>query len=388
MDPAIQTLKEAIDTLKAAIDTLVEAGPLVPADGQSIKHLFGEFSRLESVVTEATASFEASGDWAPDGAKTAVAWVASQCRVPKSYARRTVHRGKELAHLPAFARAWSEGRISSAQVDTISSVRNDTTEEALARDEQVLCDQAATLSVERFTRAVAYWAQFADPDGTENAEDKRQASRDVYVEQSFQGLWLGKMTLDPISGAIVAGELARLEHDLFEADWAQAKEALGTDPTSADLARTPGQRRADALVEMATRSRSTPADARRPAPLFSVLVGYETLHGRVCELAQGTVIAPGALLPWLDEAYLERAVFTPANRVEVSETARLFTGATRRAIELRDRECTHPYCDGCRRCDVDHIVPYGEGGPTTQENGRLLCSFHNRLRTQRPPPSG
>ena len=189
MDPAIQALK-------AAIDTLVDAGPLVPADGQSIKHLFGEFSRLESVVTEATASFDASGDWAPDGAKTAVAWVASQCRVPKSYARRTVHRGKELAHLPEFARAWSEGRISSAQVDTISSVRNDTTEEALARDEQVLCDQAATLSVEQFTRAVAYWAQFADPDGTETAEDKRQASRDVYVEQSFQGLWLGKITLE------------------------------------------------------------------------------------------------------------------------------------------------------------------------------------------------
>ena len=381
MDPAIQTLKEAIDTL-------VDAGPLVPADACSIEHLFAQFARFESVLTEATASFADSGDWAPDGAKTAAAWVSRRCRVPTSQARRVAKRGRELAHLPEFARAWSEGRISSAQVDTVSSVRNDTTEAALARDEQVLCDQAATLSVDRFARAVAYWAQYADPDGAENAEDKRQASRDVYVAESFQGLWLGKITLDPISGAIVAEELSRLERDLFEADWAQAKEALGKDPTGADLARTPGQRRADALVEMATRSRSTPADARRPAPLFSVLVGYETLHGRVCELAQGTVLAPGALLPWLDETYLERAVFTPDNRVEVSEAARLFTGATRRAIELRDRECTHPYCDGCRRCDVDHIVPYGEGGPTTQENGRLLCGFHNRLRTQRPPPSG
>ena len=26
-------------------------------------------------------------------------------------------------------------------------------------------------------------------------------------------------------------------------------------------------------------------------------------------------------------------------------------------------------------------------GPTTQENGRLLCPFHNRLRNQRPPPA-
>ena len=40
-------------------------------------------------------------------------------------------------------------------------------------------------------------------------------------------MWLGKMTLDPINGAIVANELNRLEHDLFEADCAEAKERLG-----------------------------------------------------------------------------------------------------------------------------------------------------------------
>ena len=85
-----------------------------------------------------------------------------------------------------------------------------------------------------------------------------------------------------------------------------------------------------------------PSNGRRPSPLFSVLIDYEALRGRVCELAQGTAVAPGSLLPWLDEALIERVVFAPARRVEVSETARLFSGATRRAIELRDRECTHP----------------------------------------------
>jgi hypothetical protein len=196
------------------------------------------------------------------------------------------------------------------------------------------------------------------------------------------------MTMDPLSGAAVADELARLEAELFEADWAEAKERLGTDPTLSDLARTPGQRRCDALAEMAERSRTAPANGRRPVPLISVLVDFPTLTGRICELADGTVLTPGALLPLLDEAYIERAVFSPGNRVEVSEQARLFTGATKRAIELRDRTCTHPYCDGSRPCQVDHIIPYAEGGPTNQENGRLLCGFHNRLRNQRPPPTG
>ena len=130
-----------------------------------------------------------------------------------------------------------------------------------------------------------------------------------------------------------------------------------------------------------------PAEGRRPAPLFSVLVGYEALHGRICELSSGSVISPGSLLAYLEEADFERAVFAPGQRVEVSVTARLFSGATRRAIELRDRTCTHPFCDvPAERCQIDHIVPYALGGQTTQENGRLLCGWHNRLRNQRPPP--
>ena len=73
--------------------------------------------------------------------------------------------------------------------------------------------------------------------------------------------------------------------------------------------------------------------------------------------------------------------------VEVSVTSRFFTGGTRRAIELRDRECTNEYCDvRADRCQGDHVITFTEGGLTDQENGRVLCGFHNRLRNQRPPP--
>ena len=88
----------------------------------------------------------------------------------------------------------------------------------------------------------------------------------------------------------------------------------------------------------------------------------------------------------MDSAYFERAVFSLGNRVDVSVRARLFSGGTRRAIELRDRICTHPYCyEPAENCQGDHIETWAEGGPTTQENGRLLCGFHNRLRNQRAP---
>jgi hypothetical protein len=378
-----------LDEITEMMDRLVESDPSSWADRASVEALQRQLARFEAFVTKATGEFDAWGDWGLDDAGSAVMWLVTKCRMPKAQARRQLHRARHLRRLPECATAWADGDITGAHVDRIASLRRDATEEALDRDEALLVDQARNLRYDAFVRTTAYWEQLADPDGAEADYEKRHARREMYLVNSFGGMWLGKMTLDPISGAVVSDELDRIREELFEADWAASREDLGRDPTPGELSRTPDQRRADALVEMATRSRSATAEGRRSAPLFSVLVDYPTLQGRICELAQGTVVPPGSLLPWLDRAYIERVVFGPDRRVEVSATARLFTGATRRAIELRDRECTHPFCDvPAASCQVDHITPYAVGGPTTQENGRLLCGAHNRLRNQRPPPGG
>jgi hypothetical protein len=262
------------------------------------------------------------------------------------------------------------------------------TEEALARDESRLVDYARTLKFAQFSHALSYWEQHADQDGAEEADFARQARRDAYLVAGPDG-YLGRMNFGFIDGAVVANELQRLEEEFFKADWAEAKERLGRDPHVHELARTPAQRRADAMVEMAVRSASTPADAQRPQPRFSVLVGFETLAGRISELEGGPVVTPGSLLDWMDRATFERIVFSPGKRIECSVTSRFFTGATRRALEVRDLECCHEFCDlSADKCEMDHIVPYSEGGLTTQENGQVLCDYHNRLRYERPPPDG
>jgi HNH endonuclease len=117
-----------------------------------------------------------------------------------------------------------------------------------------------------------------------------------------------------------------------------------------------------------------------------VLVGYETFAGRMCELASGTVVTPGSLLPWLTAAWVERVVFDAPNRVKnVGVRRRLFTGATRRAVEVRDRECYSEFCDvAAGACEIDHVEPYAAGGPTVDSNGRPACRDHNRNR--HPPP--
>jgi len=386
-----------LENFEDALEALIASGAENYGDRDSMERLHQVAARYESFMTEAIGAFEKGEEWAADGAKTATAWIATRCRVSRARTRRRVRLGRTLRHLPAVAAAWREGAIGEDQAQAIAWARRHRTEASMARDEEMLVSQASEMGFEDFSRALAYWKQLADADGAEASDRERQASRDVFLTSSISDMWLGQITLDPVNGAIVSGELNRLEHDLFEADCAEAKERLGRTARLDELARTSGQRRADALVEMATRSRTAPADGIRPAPLFSVLVGFETLKGRICELENGTVLHPSVLEPWMDSAYFERALFSLGNRIDVSVRSRFFTGGTRRAIELRDRICTHPHCyEPAENCQVDHIETYATGGLSTQDNGRLLCGFHNRLRNQRegrgqqrqrPPPS-
>jgi hypothetical protein len=191
----------------------------------------------------------------------------------------------------------------------------------------------------------------------------------------------------------VANAVAAIEQELFEADWADARNRLGDAAVEADLRRTAAQRRADALVEMAIRAMTAPADGKRPAPLFTVLCGLARF-AQIVETAAGTVITPGEAAEYVDGADIERVVFeSPSRVIDLGKRTRFFVGALRRVIEIRDRRCQGP---GCRtpadQCHIDHRNEYAFGGLTCQENGECQCPWHNRRKEQRrrqtkPPPN-
>ena len=163
-----------LDIINEELDRLGGLDPSALADPESIVALHQVAARAESLATRATAAFDAAGDWAPDGARTASAWVTARCRVKKSEARRRVRRGRELRFLPETTRAWAEGDITGAHVDVMISLRTRETEAALIRDEALLVDQARNFTFAQFTRAAAYWRQLADPDGAD--QDAEQAA--------------------------------------------------------------------------------------------------------------------------------------------------------------------------------------------------------------------
>jgi hypothetical protein len=281
-------------------------------DPESNKEMARTFAALDYARTKMAADFDASGAWASSGAKTAAAWLSTTNRTPLNESRGLVRRGRRLRHLPYFEEAWAAGLITAAHIDVVARVRRPATEWALARDEPLLVEQAKTLQFRDFVRVIAYWELHADPIGAEEAAERAIDGRDVYLTPSLGGIFLGRITLDPISGAQVHGELARIVNELYQADHTEAADRLGRSPKVDELRRTNRQRWADALVEMAVRSGTAPANGRRPEPLFSVMVNHEALIGPMCQMAQsGIVLPPGSLLRWLEQADFERAVFLP-----------------------------------------------------------------------------
>ncbi len=395
--PARATVLADLVERAAAVLAELSTVDLDGVDGAVLGDALGELQRLRGRLDVAEARvlgrFDAERAWEPSGAKTAAAWVAWTQRLPIGVARQRVRHGRALRALPDIEAAWADGHLDRSHVITLLGARTPRTRAVFDADHRVLLDAALRLGFKDFTSLCDRWEQIVDPDGAEDDAAAEHAAREVHLAQSFAGMWFGRLTLDRVSGAIVDETLRAIVAELFDADWAAARDRLGRTPTPGELDRTPAQRRADALVEMATRARTAPADGRRPAPLFTVVVGLETLKGPILELFNRTALTPGTAARHLTEADVERIVFDPPSRVlDVGERRRFFRGALRRALEVRDRTCFHPSCDDIpQRPEADHIHPAAAGGPTTQDNGRWGCAHHNRWRTthpDHPPPAG
>jgi hypothetical protein len=357
-------------------DTLC-AGELADA----VVELHRDLARLAAVNARLVAAADARRVGADDGYRSTVAWLGDRCRVPGRQARAEVRLARRLRTMPETAAALAHGEISEAHAQRLGSLNAGRTAHAFGEAEETLVGHARSMRWVEFERVCAYWRQVVDPDGAEDRAGLDAARRRVDVFEGLDGTGTLDGILTPVGRATVAEALKRIEQDLFEADWREARTRLGDGASAADMERTPAQRRHDALVEMANRAMTAPKAGKRPRPLVTIFAGYETFAGRICELADGTVVSPGTVAGLLDEAVIERIVFDGRSRVIDVGHQRLFAGALRRAIEARDRFCTGPGCDvPAADCEIDHLEPYSYGGATDQTNGRPKCPFHHRLR--------
>lgn len=362
--------RSPVELLRSAIDLLAQVDPtdLATAElAEQCVELQRQRHRLGGIAARLLNRWQASGVWALDGSRSAAAHLARETHGGVASCRADLRRAAAAHDLPAVVDAVVAGDLSLDHLDLFAAKRTPARSQAMDRDQSDLVASCRTLAFSEARTLLDYWAAAHDDAQPSPDAPKPQDSSRLFLSETFGGTWVLNGSFDALSGGIVANELVRLDRQLAQQDAAKG------------VVRTPSQRRAAALVLMAQRSAQVPEGTQPARPLFTVLVGSDTLK-RLCELAEGTVLTPGQLVPWLSNADLETVLFDGPHTVISVSHRRRFTGAIRRAIEVRDRRCTHP--SGCDvpapRCDVDHIVPYAEHGPTSQFNGRLQCATHNR----------
>jgi hypothetical protein len=157
------------------------------------------------------------------------------------------------------------------------------------------------------------------------------------------------------------------------------------DDTAGERARTPAQRRHDALVEvceLVMRVGDLPESGGEPTRMV-VTVPFDVLRG---ELGAGTLDTGERLTPEQTrrracDARILPVVLGGAGQVlDVGRQQRTVTGSLRRALVARDGGCAFPGCDRKPRwCHGHHIHGWAKGGVTSLDNSVLVCSHHHQV---------
>lgn len=379
---AIERLREATDELAQ-----LDSSDLRTADG--LAELLGDVERLmrrlDHEFHRILRSFDARGDGHPLGYATTTQFVRHRLGRSGVRASAAVRLSRELMYVPETSARWAAGDIDADRVRAVASARTDDTEGAFADWEAWFAEQAVELDVRGLRVVVKRWKLKVAPD--DDGPERREAERDAHVSKTFEDTVVVDAMLGALGGDVFLRVFEDLVDELFKADWAEAKERLGREPASAELRRTPAQRRADALVLMAERAHAAdPSVAARLRPLVIVVTGLDALADGVAELWDRTPLSARQLADVLgQDPDIERYVYGPGEvPIAYEQRRRLFTGKLRRAIQVRDRHCTGLGCDrDARFCDVDHIEPVAAGGRTRPGNGRVACGKDNRARPRR-----
>lgn len=133
------------------------------------------------------------------------------------------------------------------------------------------------------------------------------------------------------------------------------------------------------LLDAAQRSPSAPVPPP-PDPPTGIDPSGRMLHqDRISRASYAGEIDPAVIRAWACDADLIPVVLGGEGQVlDLGRTRRLFPSRLRRAITARDGGCAAPGCTiPAPWCEAHHIEHWEHGGPTSVDNGVLLCSHHH-----------
>ncbi len=386
------------DELLAATGALEAVGRLIDAGRAAYAGEVAERSRVELGDRRLSTR---------SGCRSAVELVERVTQVSAFEARRRISLGSATrariglsgdpaeAVFPLVAAALAAGDLGADAACTIvrelDRTRPVADPAALAAAERALVAEATGVGDGRPVRCTAdelrvqaqAWSTFLDQDGHEPDDERAMRRRGLRLGRARDGLV-------PITGDLMPEVAARLRR-LFDAHLSpRSGTGFMTDDERASLAasgetRSADQQRHDVLaaaLDTAARSGEHPSiGGAAPTVLVSVRAS-DLAAGRGVAHADG-VDAPVSLRAarhMICTGGTQTVVFDDDGRIiRLGSPERCFTPHQRRAITLRDGGCLIPGCSvPAAWCEIHHVIPDADGGPTHTDNGVLLCWFHHR----------
>jgi hypothetical protein len=319
---------------------------------------------------------------ARQGARSTTGWLGGRLHISARTATQWVHLATHLTQHPGLDTALSTATVNTDQAQVIgaalAALPRTVGAEIIDKAEATLVGFAADYPPQPLARMGQRILWHVAPEVAEQAE------ADALRRQQQQAHHSRAFTLTP------AGDGRTRISGWLDAE-AAATVTAALDPLCsphtrpADDTRTPTQRRADALLEicqLALRCGQLPDHGGEP-PQLVVTVPFDVLTGQLGTglLDTGeTIDATQVRRLACDAAILPAVLGGQGQVLDLGRSRRLFTGAVRRALVVRDGGCTFPACDRpARWCQAHHIQPASLGGPTSVDNGTLLCAHHHRV---------
>ena len=321
--------------------------------------------RVEAVFAEGLRRFDKSGEYAAEGAVDLVAWLRSRCKLSGGAAAERLGIARQLEHLPQTASAFATGQLAYQHVAVMARTAEHVGAEAVHKAEASLLRLAETLDAGQFTGVAKTFEHRVDAQAALAEANRAHQRRYLTVSEPLDGIVRIDGLLDLEAGALV--------RNAVNGDTAPAR----------DDDRTPGQRRADRLVELCQLRAGGSADGAGPRPHLIIRASVDTLIGAPGspggDLDGGTIIPAETVRRIACDAAISRIIGKGELDAEITRASRSTPPATRRALAVRDRGCVAEHCSRPPQwTDTHHVKHWIDQGPTTMTNLILLCRPHHR----------
>ena len=339
--------------------------------GASLGEQRRAIDRLEADFSRRLGRFDAIRGYAAGGAVDSIAWLRQHGRLSGGAAAERVKVATKLAELPVMAKAFAAGELSFGQAAVVARAAEGVDTQSAAELEQRAVDAARELDPTRLRRFTDRLACELNREAFLADHTRAHGLRRLDLGQGPDGMWIVDGRLDQEGGAYLSAALEAV---------------LG--PRAKNDPRTPGQRRADGLIDLTRRvleGGSTIPSSGGQRPHLTVTATVQTLRGepgaRAGELLGRFPIPPEAVRRLACDAALTPMLVDEAgDPLDFGRTMRTASPALRRAVVLADKHCQFPGCDRpAEWCDVHHLDDWVNGGRTRRADLRLVCRLHHTL---------